>query len=110
MTFVIKKQSQSSKKPVLVKTWDVKYGGQVGMPVSGNSLFVIDNNLNQVKRYGKMDGKVNDVFQFDVSPKWAAEDSKGNVYVILRDSPVVYIMKKARLRIYNGGLATLLIW
>ncbi|PKL92488.1 MAG: hypothetical protein CVV21_01660 [Candidatus Goldiibacteriota bacterium HGW-Goldbacteria-1] len=96
MTFVVKKQAQSNKKPVLVTTWDVKYGGQIGMPVSGKSLFVIDNNFNQIKRYGKMDGKVIEVLQFEVSPEWAAEDSKGNVYVTLKGDPVVYLMKKGK--------------
>lgn len=96
MTFVVKKQAQSNKKPVLVTTWDVKYGGQIGMPVSGKSLFVIDNNFNQVKRYGKMDGKEIDVFQFDASPKWAAEDSKGNVYVVLNNNASVYRIVKGK--------------
>ncbi|HDQ26281.1 MAG TPA: hypothetical protein ENN43_06005, partial [bacterium] len=35
IVFVINKQVQANKKPVLVNSWKVQYGIQAGMPVSG---------------------------------------------------------------------------
>nr|HPI04644.1 hypothetical protein [Candidatus Goldiibacteriota bacterium] len=94
MAFVISKQAQANKKPVLVSAWDVQYGTQVGMPVSGSSLYVIDSRLNQIKSYEKMDGKLKETYQFDSVPKWAGEMSDGRVFVLLNDAPVIYEMKK----------------
>jgi len=96
MVFVVKKQAMANKKPVLVANWDVKYGGQAGMPVSGNSLYVIDDKLNEVKKLDKMTGALSAVFPFESAPKWAGENSKGETFVILRGDPKVYVMKAGK--------------
>ena len=81
--FVVQREMKLNKKPVFVGQWRGEYRGQVGIPVYGDHLFVIDNDLNQIKKYEKLKGKLIDVFEVEETPMWAVGTSKGDTYVLL---------------------------
>lgn len=91
--YVVNKQIQANKKPVLINSWKPSYGIQEGMPVAGESMFIIDTKFNQIKRYHKSSGDVLNVYQFDVKPRWAWETSDGKVYANVHKDGRIYCLK-----------------
>ncbi len=84
--FVVQKEMALNKKPVFVKKWKGEYKGQIGIPVYGDNLYVIDNQQNQVKIFDKMSGNVKGVIETKKTPMWAVQTSKGNVFVLVSGS------------------------
>lgn len=105
IAFVVSKQGRANKKPILISTWDVKYGGQIGMPVSGNHLYVIDSNWNQIQKREKINGKHIITYKFDITPLWAGENSAGEVFVMLRNQDKIFKMEGTKpVEYIKGGL------
>jgi hypothetical protein len=78
----VKNQAEFNKKPEFVTSWQPSYGGQVGMPVYGDHLYIVDNGKNQIHKYSKMDGTVIDTYQLKVVPRWVVETSKGDTVIL----------------------------
>lgn len=82
----VRMQVSMNKKPVLIANWSPEYKGQAGMPVYNDHLYIIDNNVNQVKKYHKLEGRLIDVYGCENTPKWAVENSKGETIVLEQGS------------------------
>jgi hypothetical protein len=85
--FTLKMQVSINKRPALIASWNPEYKGQIGMPVYNDHLYVIDNNLNQIKQYSKIDGKLLIVYELQAVPKWVVETSTGATLIAVQNSP-----------------------
>lgn len=97
IAFVINKQIQLNRKPVLVDTWAPQYKGLNGMVVYGNSLFCMDNDRNLVQKYDKYNGKLTGVYELQDGITTAAENKDGYT-VLLSRAGVLYYFKDNALK------------
>lgn len=86
---VIKKREVLNKKPVFVTEWSPVYKGHLGWSLYGDHLYIIDINMNQVKKYTKMDGRQLEVYETKDTPLWAVETLSGETIIAVRNSNVL---------------------
>ncbi len=105
--FVMKKQAQLNKKPILSNFWVSQQKGITGMSISNENLFIIDGPHNEVQRYNKKIGDLLDVFVTEKPPVGAVEFANGDVGIVVANDPylTIYSNKKIKKKILLEGIS-----